>query len=43
MAPRAGVTDLWLLPLGGLLLSLAFPNELIPGTFGAHPPAVWPG
>ncbi len=31
-------TLFWLLPLGGVLLSLAFPNELIPGRLGDHPP-----
>lgn len=28
----------WLLPLGGLLLSLAFPNDLLHGRLGDHPP-----
>ena len=29
---------LWILPLSGLLLSLAFPNKLLPGRWGDHPP-----
>lgn len=28
---------LWLLPLGGVLLSLAYPNELLHGKLGEHP------
>ncbi|MHB9132187.1 MAG: apolipoprotein N-acyltransferase [Armatimonadota bacterium] len=31
----------WLLPLGGVLLALSFPNELIPGLLGDRPPAVF--
>jgi len=30
----------WLFPLAGLLLSLAFPTELLPGRFGDHPPSL---
>lgn len=31
----------WIVPpVGGFLLSLAFPNEIIPGRWGDHPPAL---
>jgi len=34
-----GLTYYWLMPLGGLLLALSFPNDIIPGPLGDRPPA----